>query len=56
MNGPKGVGYCLCGTMPPTQMDGTDSPVAPYRVNARSKTMFSAAKAFSAGVNVFDGL
>ena len=50
--GANGVTYCLCSTRPPTHSDGTDRPVAPYRVNARSNTVLSRAKRSSAGVNV----
>ena len=47
--GAYGVTYCLCSTRPPTHSDGTDRPVAPYRVNARSKTALSPSEALERG-------
>ena len=54
--GANGVTYCLCRTGPPTQMDGTDRPVAPYCVNARLNTRLSPANASSEGVKSTSGL
>ena len=42
--------------MPPVQIEGTASPVAPYRVKARRKTVLSAANLAMAGVNATSGL